>query len=109
LYDGRAVEPLLRAATDIAQDMRVRAQAVESLGYLRDGRAVEPLIALLRDPSPQIRFWSAFAHGRLRDRRALPALRRLAAEDSAEVPGWWSVCKEAADSRSSTERELPLP
>jgi len=97
LDDKRAVEPLLRTLADPGQDVRVRAQAAESLGYLMDERAVEPLIATLRDPAPEVRFWSAFAHGWLRDRRALPALRRLAAEDAAEVPGWWSVGKEAAD------------
>ena len=52
---------------------------------------------MLRDPAPEVRFWSAFAQGWLRDPRALPELRRLAAEDTAEVPGWWSVGKEAAD------------
>ena len=62
-----------------------------------DCRAVEPLIAMLRDPSPEVRFWSDFAHGWPRDPQALPEPRRLAVEDTAEVPGWWSVGKEAAD------------
>lgn len=97
LAEERAVESLIGVLTDGAEDAKVRAQAAESLGYLMDGRAVEPLIALLGDPSPEVRFWSAFAHSWLRDRRALPELRRLAAEDSAEVPGWWSVGKEASD------------
>jgi len=97
LGNERAVEPLIHALTDGAEDVQVRGQAAESLGYLMDRRAVEPLIAMLRDPAPEVRFWSAFAQEWLRDPRALPELRRLAAEDSAEVPGWWSVGKEAAD------------
>ncbi len=97
LTDERAVEPLIHALTDPDEDVKVRGRAAESLGYLMDRRAGEPLIAMLRDPSPEVRFWSVFAQGWLRDPRALPELRQLAAEDSAEVPGWWSVGKEAAD------------
>lgn len=104
LSDRRAVEPLIRALTNTAEDVKVRAQAAESLGYLMDPQAVEPLIAMLRDPSPEVRFWSAFAQGWLRDKRALPELRRLAAEDTAEVPGWWSVSKEAAAAIADVEQ-----
>ncbi len=96
LNDKRALAPLLDALITSEQGVGVRAQAAESLGYLRDERAVEPLIAALRDPEPAVRYWATFAHGWLRDRRALPALRRLAAEDTAEVDEWGSVSNEAA-------------
>ena len=54
-------------------------------------------IEALQAPEPEVRFWSAFALGQLRDRGALPALERLATTDRAVVPGWWAVTEEARD------------
>jgi len=44
------------------------------LGNFGDQRAVEPLIEALHDPDPSLRFYVARALGKLRDKRALPAL-----------------------------------
>ncbi len=52
---------------------------------------------VLDDPSPEVRFWCAFALGQIGARSALPALRQLVASDEAVVLGWWSVGTEMAD------------
>jgi HEAT repeat protein len=97
LCDKRAVEPLLKTLTQRSEDERVRSQAAESLGFLKDKRAAGPLIVALKDPSTEVRFWSAFALGQLGDRRALPQLKRLATTDKTILDGWWEVSKEASD------------
>lgn len=84
---------------------RVRAQVAEGLAYLhefgdREGAAFaqarDALLAMLRDPTPEVRFWSAFALGNLRVAEATPALAALTT-DTTPVPGWWTVGEEASD------------
>jgi HEAT repeat protein len=70
--------------------------AAESLAYCFAHEAVRDLIAGLHDQTPEVRFWSAFALGFMKAKPALVELERLATTDDAEVPGWWSVSKEAA-------------
>lgn len=60
-------------------------------------RAEAALIQALDDPFVQVRFWSSFALGSARSRRAVPKLRELAASDQAMLPGWWTVAEEAQD------------
>jgi len=98
--DARAVEPLLRSLADPEEDARVRGQAAESLANLRArGPAVyAALISVLADASAEVRFWAAFALGEIansREQEAIRALEHLAATDTAVVPGWWSVSREA--------------
>jgi HEAT repeat protein len=100
----QAAGSLLRTLADRDEDADVRAHAAEALGHLADRlgeREPDVLGALLhglRDPSPEVRFWSAFALGNLGDEAAIPALELLAARDEESVPGWWSIRKEANDS-----------
>ena len=84
----------------------VRAQAAEGLanllGYVdRHSRRYRQTLALLlrglRDPAPEIRFWTCFALGNMRATEALPELQRLLEEDEAYCPGWWYVRDEASD------------
>lgn len=97
--DKRAIMPLLGALRDQREEPRVRGQAAEGLGEAlvggSDDAALDVLLDSLRSPAPEVRFWSAFALGKIGDRRAIPELERLAAHDHAVVPGWWSVSKEA--------------
>jgi HEAT repeat protein len=106
LGDQRAVEPLLAILSDPHDDPAVRGHAAEALAQFADQRdAIVPrLIRALDDGSPEVRFWAAFALGQQADEQALPALRRIAETDSAELPGWWSVRQEAADAIASIGR-----
>jgi HEAT repeat protein len=58
---------------------------------------VDALINGLGDTSVEVRFWSAFALGELKVRRAVNKLEKLVAKDDEILPGWWSVSKEASD------------
>jgi hypothetical protein len=106
LFDLRACEPLMEVLENRAETARVRAEAAEGIGFLLNlsdrrsrlfKRATRLLIETLRDPAPEIRFWSCYALGTMRARAALPELRRLAETDDAMCPGWWLVREEAGD------------
>lgn len=111
-----------------SESSSLRGQAGEGLAELYDchfvkchgrtrqyRRAGELLIAMLSDPSPEVRFWSCFALGKMRYRLALCALNQLADKDPAVHDQWWSVGEEAADAigwikgRKISDRELRLP
>jgi HEAT repeat protein len=102
--DDRAHPFLLAALRDPAEDPRVRGQAAETLGYLtcdartrRYKETARALVDALGDPSPDVRFWAAFALGGMGALAAVPALQRLAATDEAVCSGWWRVADEAGD------------
>ena len=69
--------------------------AAEQLGASFSWEAIPDLIAGLRDASPEVRFWCAYAVGFLRTMDALPDLEHLAATDRTKVPGWWTIAREA--------------
>jgi HEAT repeat protein len=98
----------------------LRGQVAEGLAYLygpcvgvRDRRrrayrhAGQLLTAALKDPAPEVRFWSAFALGSMGYRPALPALRHLAGNDQGRFGRWWSVGEEASDAVDRMEGCLP--
>jgi HEAT repeat protein len=99
LGDPRSIEPLLAILSNPHDDPTVRGHAAEALAQFVDRQAdiVPYLIRALDDSHPEVRFWAAFALGQQGDEQALPALRRLAETDTATLPGWWSVRREAAD------------
>jgi hypothetical protein len=79
--------------------------ACEGLGNLLwhvDGRlapvrkAKKHLVEALKNDSPEIRFWAAFALGKIGSRTSIPALRK-AAKDKTLHKGWWTVGEEAQD------------
>ncbi|MHB9023159.1 MAG: HEAT repeat domain-containing protein [Armatimonadota bacterium] len=89
--DTRAVTPLIAALQDNASPWpnrtayyrstdelvpapTVRQEAAWALGEIGDGQAVEPLLALLGTGTLQERTAAAEALGKLKDRRAVPAL-----------------------------------
>jgi HEAT repeat protein len=94
LGGAKAISALREVLANHREDASVRGQAAESLCFANE--AVPDLIAALKDQSPDVRFWSAYSLGLLGSESALAELERLASSDEAEVPGWWSVAKEAA-------------
>lgn len=101
-----AVPVLLEVLGNVAEEIRIRVEAAESVGEIlayQDRRrktfrqAVRVLINVLSDPAPEVRFWSAFALGQMDAGAALNELRRVATTDEAMCPRWWLVRDEAAD------------
>lgn len=95
LGSPKATRALRGVFTDQSQDPGLRAATAEALGASFVFDSTGELICGLSDRSPEVRFWSAYALGFMRVESALPELERLASRDDAEVPGWWSVSKEA--------------
>ncbi|MDY6786235.1 MAG: HEAT repeat domain-containing protein [Cyanobacteriota bacterium] len=103
LNHQKAVKPLIEVLLEIKERPKVRGQAAESLSDIGDERAVEPLIASLGDSSVEVRFWSAFALGKLGDIRALPVLKKLSVTDCEILQGWGTVSEEARESIKAIE------
>jgi HEAT repeat protein len=84
---------------DTDESPLVRAHAAEALGHLLQHQPVlagirVTVVAALRDPEPDVRFWSAFAAGVLDLQESRPQLERLR-HDEASIEGWWTVGQEA--------------
>jgi HEAT repeat protein len=101
---------------DRDEDAAVRAYSAEALGHLLQHETVlaEVRTAIrggLRDPAPEVRFWSTFAAGVLGLQETRPYLVQLADTDGAEIDGWWSVAEEAewALRVLNGEEDPPLP
>lgn len=83
----------------------VRAQAAEALGshysnyrhtwQRRYRRVIDSLVRGLDDPEAEIRFWSIYALAGHKDPRIRPKLQAIAENDTATVPGMWSLRQEA--------------
>ena len=93
----------------------VRAHAAEALGHLLQHQPVlaqirVTIVSALRDPEPEVRFWSAFAAGVLDLQESRHQLERLC-DDGAAVEGWWTVGEEAewALRCLDGEEDPPLP
>jgi HEAT repeat protein len=86
---------LRRILKDKGEEKTVRGAAAEQLGQIGDTADVPLLINALKDPADEVRYWSAFGLGQIEDRRALPALRRLARTDEGVLPGRGSIAEEA--------------
>ncbi len=98
LGDRRALETLTRTLGNPEGCPRVRGCCAEALATLGDPTASFALLATLDDPAVEVRFWSVYALGQLKEQRAIPRLERLARTDPAELPGWGTVSAEAAES-----------
>lgn len=108
--------PLARVLADRADAAAVRAYAAEALGHLLQYETVlaevrTAILGGLRDPAPEVRFWSAFAAGVLELHETRPYLVHLADTDGAEIEGWWTVAEEAEWSLRvlNGEEDPPLP
>ena len=116
LGDAEAAHPLAGRLADVTESEEVRAYAAEALGHLLQGAPVlvdvrTAITVGLRDSSPDVRFWCAFAAGVLGLLEARAQLTRLAGDDDAVVAGWWSVGEEAqwALRVLAGEEDPPLP
>lgn len=126
MRDDAVGEALIARLLDQREDPKIRGQAAEGLDYLgRLGgpwrrRAVRALRKGLGDPTPTVRFWCSCAFGAIPYKPAVPALRRLARQDTAVCPGWGRVCDEAKKAieviesrpprrrrRTATTKEMP--
>ena len=92
----------LLATSDIHED--VRGQAAEGIGIIKpSGKnkhrqlAETTLLKSLGDASPVVRFWSCYAVGQIKMKKALPILHELKANDHEVCPGWWYISEEAED------------
>jgi len=106
---------LARRLTDTDESAVVRAHAAEALGHLLQYQPVladirTAIASCLRDPEPEVRFWSVFAAGVLNLQESRPQLERLKG-DEAIVEGWWTVGQEAewALRCLDGEEDPPLP
>jgi HEAT repeat protein len=109
LDDPRGRDVLFRVVKDSNVPPEVRGDATEALTHFQDVRAVPALIEQLHDPSPEVRFWAVFSLGQLADTDVIPELERIATEDDAVAPGWWSLRKEARDAIQSIRDRIGQP
>jgi hypothetical protein len=93
----------------------VRAHAAEALGHLLQHQPVlaeirVTIVSALRDPEPEVRFWSAFAAGVLDMQESRPQLERMR-DDGSALEGWWTVGQEAGWALRCLdgEEDPPLP
>jgi HEAT repeat protein len=77
---GRSLPALARSAPD-----RIRAQAVETLGYFPSDEAVAVLTRLLTDKEAPVRAAAAWALGRMATRAPVPALQKALDDLSLSV------------------------
>jgi HEAT repeat protein len=106
---------LARRLADTDESPVVRAHAAEALGHLLQYQQVivdirTAIVSCLRDPEPEVRFWSVFAAGVLNLQESRPQLERLKG-DEAIVEGWWTIGQEAewALRCLDGEEDPPLP
>lgn len=82
----------------------VRGQAAEGIGIIKPSYknshrqlAESTLLSCLNDPSTVVRFWSCYAVGQLKMKKALPILQKLKSNDHEICPNWWHISEEAED------------
>lgn len=92
----------LLATSDIHES--VRGQAAEAIGIIKPSSknkhrqlAETTLLKSLGDSSSIVRFWSCYAAGQIKMKKALPILHELKTNDHEVCPGWWYVSEEAED------------
>jgi HEAT repeat protein len=99
LRDRRATETLLGVLKNKCEQPKVRGHAAEALAWFGDRRksVIDALMSGLGDTSVEVRFWSVFALGELKIKRAAGELEKLSARDNEVLLGWWSVSEEASN------------
>lgn len=112
--DLRSWPILVRLLTDKTESPLVRGQAAEGLAYLfhrkrrerPDFRAgVDALVVALSDPSPEVRYFAAFALGAAGDASTLHVLNKLT-EDRARPAGFVGTVGDEA--KAAIQRLSPL-
>ncbi len=102
--NNEALDALISALLAVGLPESVRGQAAEGIGEHKPRKnhklrqkAETAILAALKDESPEVRFWSCFAAGKIKLREALPLLHQIKDEDKSVNPGWWYVSEEAED------------
>lgn len=104
LGDQKASQALCTVLADISEAPDVRGQAAEALGYLLDPATFECLVKGTSDAEPEVRFWSVFALGQLRDARARNLLERIESTDNGLVEGWGTIAEEAREALAHLDK-----
>jgi len=81
--DDASMQPLVAALRDPVED--VRAAAIRTLAELLDESTLSPIVQCLDDSSTLVRREAVEALGRFGDRRLVPILRALLAEDGRDA------------------------
>lgn len=95
--DKRALDPLSYVLLDDNEPSVLRGEIAESLANLGDSDATLSLIQSLRDKSPEVKFWSAYALGEIGNKSALPELEWVKENDHSVLLGWGKISSEADD------------
>lgn len=102
--NNEALEALICTLLAVNMPESVRGQAAEGIGEHKPRKnhklrknAETAILAAMKDESPEVRFWSCFAAGKIKLREALPLLHQIKNEDKSVNPGWWLVSEEAED------------
>ena len=105
-YD--ALEMIINILASTQNHEQVRGQAAEGIGIIWPSNrnrlrktAEDVLIKSLKDSSPTVRFWSCYAAGQIKLKKALPILNELKTNDHEVCPDWWYVSEEAEDAIES--------
>jgi HEAT repeat protein len=106
LRNPLATPILIKIMQDPTETPGLRGHAAEALGGIRGEEVITPLITALQDEVVDVRFWAAFALGQLGDPQALPELERLAATDTAVLPGWGPISQEAEEAVAGIKYHL---
>lgn len=93
----RTILALEQAVKNRSERPRVSGEAAEALPHCHRKKSHDVLLAGLADRNKDVRFWCAYALGEMAEKRAIPALRLLVANDRRIVKGFHSVGKQAAD------------
>ncbi len=92
---GNKMIPFLMEALDENQDLRIRANAVESIGLLHDVKTIPILVAYLKNPNHRLKANALIALYPFRStrRKALQALRELSAssEKNAQLAALYAA------------------
>jgi HEAT repeats len=80
-------ERLLRIAEDEVQPYSARVEALDQLGERREPATVPRLLRLLPGEGDVVTLRAVIALGKIGDRRALPALRKIRDDPDQEFPG----------------------
>lgn len=89
-----AVSRLSEVLVNERAPLRLRVEAAEALGNIGSKRALPALLKASRDKRPDVRFWVAYALGRIPGRPSAERLQQLR-EDRSTAPGWGAVAQEA--------------
>lgn len=98
-------ERVLIAALESDPDVRVRAAAAESLGWVGTEAALKPLLITLQAREHEVRVEAVYALGRMADPRAAEALLDLADADPDEEVGraaLWALVEIAYAAKDAT-------